>query len=384
MAENSSSGVVIAALGCNVLIAFAKFGAAAFTGSSAMLSEAVHSLADASNQVLLLHGLSRARRPPDERFPFGYGRELYFWSFIVAILLFSMGAGVSIYEGVAKLTNPHPLHEPQVAYAVLGIALLLEGGSGYVALRSFNRARGRQPFVQALRSSKDPAVFTVLLEDAAAIVGILMALAGVLLAHLGGIEAADGIASLAIGVLLGAVAAFLAVEIKSLLIGEAAAKPLQVGVAKLVGKHDGPSGPIQHVNDIKTMQLGPNDVLVAVSVDLNDEATAGEVEHLTSRLESAVRQRFPEVSHFYLEVQAAARHKAFAADRGAQARPDPAMPPPPTSEAPLVVEALRAVEKAADAEQAAEPAKAAVPVRPPVKVAQHPHGTRKRGKRGRR
>jgi cation diffusion facilitator family transporter len=382
MAESGSTGVVVAALGFNLLIALAKFMAAAFTGSSAMLSEAVHSLVDTSNQVLLLHGLSRAKRPPDERFPFGYGRELYFWSFIVAILLFGMGAGVSIYEGVQKLTNPHPMHEPQVNYAVLGLAILLETGSGIVALREFNRARGALPFWRALRMSKDPAVFTVLLEDAAALIGLVTALVGVMLAHLGGIDAADGIASIVIGVLLGAVASFLAVEIKSLLIGEAASKPLQLGVAKLVAKYDGDKGMIEQVTEIKTMQLGPHDVLVAVSVDMRDGASAADVEHLTSRLESAVRQRFPEVSHFYLEVQAAARHKAFAAER--MPRPQPSRDPaPPISDAPLVVEALRAVEKAAEAEAVGGSPKGAVAGRPAPKVAPHPHGTRKRGRRGR-
>lgn len=390
MASHGSTGVVIAALAFNGLIAFSKFAAATLTGSSAMLSEAVHSLVDTGNQALLLHGIRRARKPPDDRFPFGYARELYFWSFIVAILLFSLGAGVSLYEGVEKLSNPHPITNPAVNYAVLGIAMLLEGGSTVYALREFNRQRGARSFLTALRSSKDPALFVVLLEDVAAMAGLITAMAGVLMADVGAYPQADGIASIVIGVILALVATFLSSEIKSLLIGEAASPTLQTGVAKLIGKHDGATGPIECVNEIRTMQLGPNDVLVAVSVDMKERASAHDVEHLTSRLESAVRQRFPEVSHFYLEVQSAERHRAFLKDRFA-GRTTPHeigdAGGAPTSSTPLVVEALRAVEEApetAEAQRAEAARSGAVSPPPrrgdPARLPPHPHGTRKRGK----
>ncbi|MEQ1616563.1 MAG: cation diffusion facilitator family transporter, partial [Hyphomicrobiaceae bacterium] len=165
MAAEGSTKVVLIALACNFGIAVSKFAAAAYTGSSAMLSEAIHSLVDTSNQALLFHGIKRAARPADERHPFGYAKELYFWSFVVAILLFSLGSGVSIYEGVEKLLHPHPISNPEVNYAVLGMAIFLESISTWQALKAFNTTRNGDRALTALRRSKDPAMFTVLLED---------------------------------------------------------------------------------------------------------------------------------------------------------------------------------------------------------------------------
>lgn len=308
MAAGGSTKVVLAALACNGGIAIAKFTAAAFTGSSAMLSEAVHSLVDTSNQALLLFGLRRSKRPADAKHPFGYAKELYFWGFIVAILLFSLGAGVSVYEGVEKLQHPHPLQYPEVNYAVLGVAFLLEAGSAWIALGAFNEQRGDLPFLAAVRASKDPSVFIVLLEDLAAMAGLSIAFAGVLAAHLGGIEQADGIASIAIGLVLGLVAAIASIEVKSLLTGEAASEEIQVGLASILGSEIGP-GRIQTVNEIRTMQLGPGSVLVAASIDVDDSASGGEIEALNAHLETAIRTRHPQVRHLYLEVQSA-RHSS--------------------------------------------------------------------------
>jgi len=200
MAGGSSVRVVVAAFACNGVIAVSKFVAAGITGSAAMQSEALHSVVDAGNQALLLLGLKRAGRPADARHPFGYGKELYFWSFVVAVILFSMGAGVSLYEGIHKLRNPHPIESPIISYVVLGVAIVFEVASTYVAVSAFNGQRGEQSAWAALRGSKDPALFTVVLEDLAALTGLLIALAGTIAADLLGWIAADAVASIAIGV----------------------------------------------------------------------------------------------------------------------------------------------------------------------------------------
>ncbi len=305
MAAEGSTRVVLIALTCNFAIAVSKFIAAAYTGSSAMLSEAIHSLVDTSNQALLFHGIKRAARPADTRHPFGYAKELYFWSFVVAILLFSLGSGVSIYEGVEKLLHPHPISNPEVNYAVLGVALALEGVSTWQALKAFNATRNGERAVTALRRSKDPAMFTVLLEDVAALAGLVVALAGISAAHLIGLEWADGVASVVIGLILASVAAFLAVEIKSLLIGESASPEVQASIRRLLLAEGGRIGPIRAINEVRTMQLGPHDVIVAASVDMADAATAADVEAANGRLDRAIKAKHPEVRYLYIEVEAA-------------------------------------------------------------------------------
>ena len=235
MASSGSKKVVLIALAANLGIALAKFAAAAWTRSSAMLSEAIHSLVDTSNQALLLYGLARSQRPADARHPFGYSKELYFWSFVVAVLLFSMGAGVSIYEGITKLRDPHPISDFWINYIVLGIALALEGVSAYKALSEFGARRGSRGWFAALRASKDAALFTVVLEDLAAVTGLLIALVALLCVQHLGWDRADAIASIAIGLLLASVAAFMSVEIKSLLVGEAANPKVQAGIEAIFG-----------------------------------------------------------------------------------------------------------------------------------------------------
>ena len=247
MAASGSTTVVIAALGANALIAAAKFAAAAWTGSAAMLSEAIHSLADTANQGLLLHGTRQSRRPADARHPFGYAKELYFWAFVVAVLLFSLGAGVAIYEGIHKLRNPVPITDPWVNYAVLGLALVCEAGSTFLAVREFNRQRGTADAVGALRGSKDPALYTVLLEDTAAIAGLLVAMAGLFAAHIFGWPLGDAVASIVIGIILGLVAAFMAIETKALLIGEAAAPEVVATIDAMIRAEMGEEGPIRRL-----------------------------------------------------------------------------------------------------------------------------------------
>ena len=329
MAQGSTQAV-ITALVCNLGIAGAKFAGALVTGSSAMLSEAIHSLIDTSNQTLLLYGQSRANRPADARHPFGYARELYFWSFVVAILLFSLGAGVAIYEGVDKILHPHAVTNPEINYAILGVALLLEGISLRSALLAFNESRGSQSILAAMRASKDAALITLLFEDTAALAGIAIALAGVFAADRFGIAWADGAASIAIGLLLATVAAFVAIEVKSLLIGEAAAPQVECGVREIIAADAKAHRLIQKIHDIRTLQLGAHAILVTASLDVDDNARAGDIEAANDRLEAAVRARYPDVQHLYIKVQSpsGAAASALLATDSQRTVPPPSTPAP--------------------------------------------------------
>jgi len=300
-----SKAVILVALACNLGIAVAKFMAAAWTQSSAMLSEAIHSLVDTANQGLLLLGVTRAKRPPDAQHPFGYGKEIYFWSFIVAMVLFALGAGVAIYEGIQKVLDPHPIFDVYVLYAVLAVAISLEGYSTWKAVGEFNSRRQRTElgFIAALRASKDPSLFAIVLEDIAALAGLSIALAGILAADVGGYDKADGIASILIGLVLAGVAAFMSGEIKSLIVGEAASRDVQAGLREIVERETGPEKPVRKINEIRTMHLGPEDVLVTASVDFHDGVSAKTVEDVTARLQSAIKSRYPEVRHLFIEVQ---------------------------------------------------------------------------------
>ena len=320
MSQGGSTGVVLVALACNLGIAVAKLAAAVVTQSSAMLSEAIHSLVDTCNQALLLIGLKRAKRPPNARHPFGYSMEIYFWSFIVAILLFSLGSGVAIYEGVDKLFHPHPIYAPYVLYLVLGVSVILEGISTYKAVSEFNKQRSGTGLIAALRSSKDPSLFAIVLEDFAALIGLAIALIGVMLAHLGGYEQADGIASILIGLVLASVAVFVATETKSLIVGEAVDSEVEKGMREIIASEMGPKKPIHALNEFRTMHLGPNDVLVTASADFQDGESAATVEAVSARLERAIKARYPQVRYLFIEVQSEEAHKAEAAATVAQAK----------------------------------------------------------------
>ena len=354
MTQGSSTAVIVA-LACNLGIAGAKFAGALLTGSSAMMSEAIHSLIDTSNQALLLYGQRRAARPPDARHPFGYARELYFWSFVVAILLFSLGAGVAIYEGIDKILRPHPIESPQVAYVILAIATMLEAISLRAAWLEFAPKRAGRSMLASMRASKDAALITLLVEDTAALVGLLLALIGLAAVDVLGVAWADGAASIAIGALLAAVAAFLAIEVKSLLIGEAASGDVIQGVRDILAADAAAHPLIRAAHDIRTLQLGAHDILVTASIDADDRASAREVEAANARIEDAVRARFPDVRFVYVKVQSSA---AAAGD-----------PKPGTSPAGTAPAVPLAKASAADASTAAARA------RPP---------SGKRGKRGRK
>lgn len=305
MAAQGSKTVIFAALAGNGLIAITKFAAAALTGSSAMFSEAVHSLVDTGNQILLLYGMKRAGQPADKRHPFGYGREVYFWAFVVAIMIFATGSGVSFYEGVEKLRHPEALRDAYINYIVLGLAILFEGASWWIAYREFARHRRGRGYFEALRESKDPTLFTVLMEDSAAMLGLAIALAGVAAAELLALPQLDGVASLLIGVILATVAALLAYETKGLLIGEAASARIVATVRRIVGAEHG----IERINEVLTMHMGPQDILLNLSVDFHPRLSSDEVEAAITRLEARIKKTVPEITRVFIEAQARAAHR---------------------------------------------------------------------------
>jgi cation diffusion facilitator family transporter len=305
MAAHSSKLVIYAALGGNALIAATKFAAAGYTGSSAMLSEAVHSVVDTGNQLLLLYGLRRSARPPDRRHPFGYGRELYFWAFVVALLIFAGGAGISFYEGLHKLHDPAPVENVHINYIVLGVAMLFEGGAWWVAFRTFRAVKGDLGYVEAVRRSKDPAVFTILFEDSAAMLGLVVALLGIALGQLLGLPELDAVASLGIALILAATAALLAYECKGLLIGEGVHPETRAAIEAII---EGQGG-IVRVNEHRSMHLGPDDVLLNLSVDFASDLSADQVEAAISDLEQAIRRRYPEITRVFIEAQSWRAHR---------------------------------------------------------------------------
>jgi cation diffusion facilitator family transporter len=318
MAASGSKKVIYAALAGNGLIAVTKFGASALTGSSAMLSEAIHSVVDTGNQVLLLYGLKRARRPADGAHPFGYGMELYFWTFVVAILIFAVGAGISLYEGIGKLIQPHPVRDPYVNYIVLAIAMVFEAAAWWVAYKEFRRSKGRLSFLAAVHHSKDPTVFTVLFEDSAAMLGLIAAFVGILLSDQLGIPELDGAASIVIGLILGGTAVLLAYESKGLLIGEGARPAVVDGIRRIASQRTG----IERVNELLTMHLGPQDVLLTLSLDFDDRMSAGQVEHTISAMESEIKAAYPEVTRVFIEAQSWRAHERSVASAQGAERPE--------------------------------------------------------------
>lgn len=311
MASGGSKRAIYAALVGNSLIAVTKFGASAYTGSSAMLSEAVHSLVDTGNQWLLLYGMKRSKRPADREHPFGYGMEEYFWAFIVAILIFGLGAGISFYEGLKRVMEPHEVGSPYVNYIVLGLAILFEGASWLVAFREFRKGAGKRGWMAEIRHSKDPTKFTVLFEDTAAILGLVVALIGIGLAQYLHMPVLDGAASIVIGLILAATATLLAHECKGLLIGEAASPAVIMSIRKAASAQDG----VDSVNEVLTMHLGPEDILANLSLDFADGLSAEQVEATISGLEQAIKAEHPQVKRIFIEAQSAEAHHRAAQDQ---------------------------------------------------------------------
>jgi cation diffusion facilitator family transporter len=311
MANSVTNVAVWAALAGNLLVAGAKFVAAALTGSAAMLSEAVHSLVDTINELLLLYGIARSVRPPDRRHPLGYGRELYFWSFVVALLIFALGAGVSVYQGVTRLLHPMPIERPGVIFAVLGISLAFEGASWLVGMRAFRATKRYRGWWEAFRRSKDPPTFIVVFEDTAAILGIFAAAAGTALTLRTQDSRWDGAASLAIAVILAAVAALLARESKELLIGERADPVLSDAIVRTAAGIAG----VCSANAIVTVQLAPNSVVAMLSLDFFDYLRAPDIERAVIELEARIRSAHPEVSALFVKPQSVLMASQLIPDR---------------------------------------------------------------------
>jgi cation diffusion facilitator family transporter len=296
-AENNRT--LLIAFAANLGIAASKFVAAIITGSSAMLTEGVHSVVDSANQLLLMWGRRQSKKPPDRLHPFGYGRELYFWSFVVAVLVFALGAGVSVYEGVIHIISPEPAVSPIVAYGVLFVAFLLEGGSTLTAFKEFRTAKGGLSWFQAVRISKDPPAFIVLLENGAAMAGIIVAAIGLGLSQLSRNPFFDGAASIVIGLILGMTALLLAIESKALLIGEAADPDLVKGIRDAAERHPGIVG----VGHVLTVHSAPDQITVVMSADFDDAISAGAVERIIAEIEVEVEGMWPAVKRLYIRPQ---------------------------------------------------------------------------------
>mgnify|MGYP000182724452 CR=1 FL=1 len=297
-ANQGTVKVIAAAFFGNLLIAISKFAAAFYTGSSAMFSEGVHSLVDTGNQALLFLGLKKSQKPADDQHPFGYGGEVYFWAFVVAILLFAVGAGVSFYEGWHKLHDPEPMENIHINYIVLTLAFIFEGYAWWVAYKEFNKLRGKRGIFDAVRASKDPSVFVVLFEDSAAMLGIIVAFIGIWISSHYGITWADAAASICIGVILAFVAMTLAYECKGLLLGEAASPEVVEAVRKIFENNEK-----VFINEIATMHMGPRTILLVASLDFDADLSSSDVEQMGVVFESEIKQAFPEIKRVYIEAK---------------------------------------------------------------------------------
>jgi cation diffusion facilitator family transporter len=324
MAKSSTVLAVWAALAGNLMVALAKSVAAAMTGSAAMTSEAVHSLIDTVNEVLLLYGISRSARPADRTHPLGYGRELYFWSFVVALLIFALGAGVSVYEGLGHIVVPQPIERPGVIFAVLAASLAFEGTSWWISMRAFGAAKRNLGWWEAFRRSKDPPAFIVVFEDSAALLGIAVAAAGTTAALLTGDARWDGVASLVIAAILAAIAALLAQESKELLIGERADPELSDAILRTASSIAG----VCSANSIVTIQIAPHSVVATLSLDFFDTLRAPEIERAVIELESRIRNLYPDVTALFVKPQSV----LVASERRREA---PGNPDPPGETSPL-------------------------------------------------
>lgn len=300
MAGHSSSKLALySGMAANLGIAASKFVAAYFTGSSAMLSEGIHSVVDTGNGLLLLYGVNQSQKPADARHPFGRSQELYFWSLIVAVLIFAIGGGMSFYEGIKHIQNPEPLEDPFWNYIVLIVSIVFEGGSAWLAVKALLEAPKNGGFWHELRHSRDPSVFALVLENGAALIGLVLALLGVYFGHVLNNPYLDGAASIAIGVLLMLVAIFLVARTKALLVGvgvdEATLEDL-----KAIASAD------PAVNQIRpplTLYLGPDDAVLALDVDFKDNLAATEIEQAIDRIQDAVRVKHPYFKRIFIEAR---------------------------------------------------------------------------------
>lgn len=299
--SDGSTRSIYAAMAANVAIGIAKFAGAAVSGSSAMLSEGIHSVVDSVNEVLLLYGLNQSQREPDEDHPLGHGQEIYFWSLMVAVLIFALGGGVSIYEGLKAFQNPVESTNAIVSYGVLAAAAVFEGAALFVSIREFNKERPKQDtnFWQALRRSKNPASFVVIFEDTAALLGIAVALSGVFLTELTGETVYDGLASILIGVILTIVAIVLVTETKGLLTGESASPEVRESIKGIVLEDEA----VVKIDYPITLHLGPTDIFLALNIEFQDDLSSDQIEAAIRRIEAAIRTSHEEVKRIFIEAR---------------------------------------------------------------------------------
>ena len=290
---SESKIAIIAAISANVLIAAMKFVASSVTGSSAMLSEGIHSLVDTGNGLLLLYGINRSKKPPDKTHQFGYGRELYFWSFIVAIIIFAVGGGVSLYEGIIRLQHPVKVVDPFWNYVVLGASFLFEGTSLLFGLAVFRKGRRKPSIIETIRSSKDPSIFMVVLEDSIALIGLTIALIGIALGHWLELDFFDGLASVLIGLLLSSVALLLGYKAKELLIGEAVSPEILNDIRMIVESESG----VKEMIGASTIYIGAHNISVALELLFDDSLTMADLRGMTHRIETRIREKYPDVTH---------------------------------------------------------------------------------------
>ena len=306
MATGSSNKTIYAAIAANLAIAITKFFAASITGSSAMLSEGIHSVVDTGNELVLLYGIRRSQRPPDENHPFGHGPELYFWTLVVAILIFAIGGGMSMYEGITHLINPSPpIEDPTWNYAVLGFVVVFEGFSWTVALKEFLPSMGNQNFWQAIKASKNPTIFTVLFEDSAALLGLLVAFIGVLLGHLLKNPYLDGVASIVIGIILAVVAIILARESRGLLVGEGADPETVKQLRSLILADPA----VDHILRLLTLYFGHHEILLNLEIQFHQDLTIDDVTQAIDRLESSIQSDYPDIRNIFVEAKSLTRRK---------------------------------------------------------------------------
>jgi len=311
--ESESIASIFAAIAGNLLIAVTKFTASYFTGSSAMLSEGIHSVVDTGNGVLMLIGVRKSKKPPDTQHPFGHGRELYFWSLVVAFSIFAVGGGLSIYEGILHVLNPEPIQNAEWNYAVLGLSAVFEGISWYFGWRAFDRVRHGKPIVEAMQLSKDPTSFTVLLEDSTALIGLIIAFIGVFLGQQFGIIYFDGIASILIGVLLCCVALFLGAESKSLLIGEAVAPETIDGIREIAESEKD----VEKAKKILTIYIGPDDVAATLELEFKHDISGAELRRAVRRIELAIKEKYPRIKNVLYEAESLTEKELKAQKRSA-------------------------------------------------------------------
>ncbi|MFK4870466.1 cation diffusion facilitator family transporter [Novosphingobium sp. ZW T3_23] len=314
MSVHASKRTLYAALAANAGIAIAKFCGAAYTGSSAMVSEGIHSLVDTGNQILLLYGIKDASRPADASHPFGYGLRLYFWGFVVAMAVFALGSGVAIYEGAEKVAHPTRIESAWVNILILVIAIGLEGSSLAVALREVRAEAARRGLgmLKTLQNHRDPTIFAVVYEETAALAGLLAALVGISLAVVLDMPVLDGWTSIAIGMILAVTALSLARRCYVLMTGQSADPAIEERLREILERVK----VIEQVNEVRTMHFGPSEVLVLASADFVDDTLAGTVERIVSDVEDGMREEFPEVRRVYIEAQSTVRHREALEDIG--------------------------------------------------------------------